>query len=149
MGEFLAWLSVMALATVKVLPALGLAIAHDMKPWEIFSALAGGSMLGVTFFTLFGLQIRRWQKERRIRKGIVKPLNFRKARKWKRMWLKFGLPGVALITPPMISPPVGALIAVIFERRRGRILLYMGISILIWSTIFAFAGEGLLSLLRS
>ncbi len=148
MGEFLAWLSVVALAAVKVLFALGVAIAHGMKPWEIFVGLAAGSMLGVIFFTFFGLTLRKWLKERRLRKGIRKPLNYRKARKWKRMWLRFGLPGVAILTPPLISPPVGALIAVIFERRRGRILAYMGVSILIWSALFALVGEQILALIH-
>jgi hypothetical protein len=144
MAEFLEWLSVVALATVKVLPALGLAMTHGMKHWEIFVSLAAGSFLGVSFFTIFGLRIRKWRKERRRAKGIVKPLNYRKARKWKRMWLRFGLPGIALLTPPLISPPIGALIAVIFERRRGRILLYMGVSIVLWCTVFALLGHQVL-----
>jgi hypothetical protein len=137
MAEFLEWLSVVALASVKVLFALAAAIAHGMKPWKIFVALSAGSMLGVAFFTLFGLRIRKWRKDRRQRLGIQKPLNFRKARKWKRMWLRFGLPGIAVLTPPLISPPIGALIAVIFERSKTRIFIYMGISILVWSAIFA------------
>lgn len=141
MGEFFEWLSVIALATVKVLPALGLAIAHDMKPWQIFVTLSSGSMIGVTFFTLFGLRFRKWRKVRRMRKGIYKPLKYRKARKWKRMWMRFGLPGIALITPPMISPPVGALIAVIFERSKTRILIYMAVSVLLWSALFAVVGD--------
>jgi Na+-transporting NADH:ubiquinone oxidoreductase subunit NqrB len=148
MGEFLEWLSVVGLSTVKVLAGLAMAITHGMKPWEIFAALAAGSMIGVTFFTFFGLTIRRWRKERRMRLGIVKPLNYRKARKWKRMWLRFGLPGIALLTPPLISPPIGALIAVIFERRKGRILAYMGVSILLWSALFALVGDQILALIH-
>lgn len=148
MAEFLEWLSVVGLATLKVLPALGLAMAHGMKRWEIFVALASGSFLGVAFFTVFGLRIRKWRKHRRIQKGIQKPLNYRKARKWKRMWLRFGLPGIALLTPPMISPPIGAIIAVIFERRQGRILAFMGASILLWSALFAILGHEILELLH-
>lgn len=148
MNEFLEWLTVVGLASLKVLPALGLALAHKLPAWEIFISLAIGSMLGVTFFTLFGLRIRRWRKERRKRKGIRKPFNIRKARKWKRLWIRYGLPGVALLTPPVLSPPVGALIAVIFERRQGRILLYMGLSILVWCSLFALLGQQLYDLLE-
>lgn len=148
MGEILEWLSVIGMATVKVLPALGMALAYGMEGWEIFVTLASGAMIGVTFFTLFGLRIRRWQKERRRAKGIVKPLNIRKARKWKRMWMRFGLPGIALLTPPMISPPIGSIIAIIFERRQGRILAFMAVSILIWCLLFAVMGQQILNLIH-
>jgi hypothetical protein len=144
MAELLEWLSVVGVASLKVIPGLALAIAHQMSPLEIFLALTIGSSLGVLIFTLFGLRIRRWRKERRKRKGIRKPLNFRKARKWKRLWSRYGLPGVALLTPPMLSPPIGTLIAVLFERRKGRILIFMGASILLWCTIFALLGKGAL-----
>jgi hypothetical protein len=148
MAELIKWLTVTGLAALKVVPALGLAISLKMNRWEIFVALAAGSFMGVSFFTLFGLRIRGWLKERRDRKGIRKPMNYRKARKWKRMWLRFGLVGIALLTPPVISPPVGAIISVIFEKRRSRILLCMGASILAWSVVFAFLGEQILRLLH-
>jgi hypothetical protein len=148
MAEFMEWLSVIGLSSLKVIPGLALALAQNMRPWEIFAALGIGSMAGVVFFTLFGLRIRRWRKERRKRKGIQKPLNFRKARKWKRMWLRYGLPGVALLTPPLLSPPIGSFIAVVFEKRKGRILLYMGMSITLWCTIFALLGQQFLELIH-
>jgi hypothetical protein len=44
----------------------------------------------------------------------------------------------------MLSPPIGTLIAVLFERRKGRILIFMGASILLWCTIFALLGKGAL-----
>jgi hypothetical protein len=204
MGEILQWLSVVGLATVKVLAGLGVGIAYGMKPWQIFVCLAAGSMIGVVFFTFFGQRIRVWRKERRKQRYILeleeigkarkviarrvlfwqskpamlipgflrrmfgsingsyrlwlrkrrrksrKPaaLNFRKARKWKKMWLRYGLPGIALLTPPLISPPIGALIAAFFERRRGRILAYMGVSILLWSALFAAVGHQILALIH-
>jgi hypothetical protein len=141
MTEILQWLSVIAMATVKDLPALGMAMLYKMDRWEIFVSLVVGSMIGVAFFTFFGLRIQRWRKERRHQLGIKKPLNYRKARKWKRMWLRFGLPGISLLTPILFGPAMGALICVIFERRQGRIMLYMGVSISLWSVVFALLGH--------
>ena len=146
MAEFLQWLSVIAMATLKDLPALGMAMLYDMEHWEIFVSLFAGSMLGVGFFAFFGLRIIKWRKERRRRLGIVKPLNFRKARKYKRIWLRFGLPGIALLTPILFGPAIGALICVIFERSQLRILLYMGVSIAIWCAIFALLGHQVMEL---
>jgi hypothetical protein len=148
MAEFMTWLTVAGISSLKVIPGLALAMAQDMSSVEIFVTLAVGSMLGVIFFTMFGMRIRKWRKERRRRKGIQKPLNFRKARKWKRMWVRYGLPGVALLTPPLLSPPIGAFIAVAFEKRKGRILLFMGMSILLWCTIFALLGHQVLEVIH-
>lgn len=146
MTEFLQWLSVIAMATVKDLPALGMAMLYDMQHWEIWVSLVAGSMIGVAFFTFFGLRIQRWRKERRHRLGSKKPLNYRKARKWKRLWQRFGLPGISLLTPILFGPAIGALICVIFERRQGRIMLYMGVSISLWCLVFAFLGHEVMEL---
>ena len=97
---------------------------------------------------LFGLRIIKWRKERRRRLGIVKPLNYRKARKYKRMWIRFGLPGIALLTPIFFGPAIGAVIAIIFERSQMRIFLYMGVSIAAWSAIFALLGHQVLELIH-
>jgi hypothetical protein len=110
--------------------------------------LFAGTMIGVGFFTFFGLRIIKWRKERRRRLGIVKPLNYRKARKYKRMWIRFGLPGIALLTPIFFGPAIGAVIAIIFERSQMRIFLYMGVSIAVWSAIFALLGHQVLELIH-
>ncbi|MEY3442760.1 MAG: hypothetical protein RLZZ519_1041 [Bacteroidota bacterium] len=148
MAEFLQWLSVIGMSTLKVIPALVMAMAYGMKHWQIFVGLFSGSMIGVGFFTFFGLRIIKWRKERRRRLGIVKPLNYRKARKYKRMWIRFGLPGIALLTPIFFGPAIGAVIAVIFERNQMRIFAYMGVSIAIWSAVFALLGHQVLELVH-
>lgn len=148
MAEFLQWLSVIGMSTLKVIPALVMAMAYGMKHWQIFVGLFAGSMIGVGFFTFFGLRIIKWRKERRRRLGIVKPLNYRKARKYKRMWIRFSLPGIALLTPIFFGPAIGAVIAIIFERSQMRIFLYMGVSIAVWSAIFALLGHQVLELIH-
>ena len=148
MAEFLQWLSVIGMSTLKVIPALVMAMAYGMKHSQIFVGLFAGSMIGVGFFTFFGLRIIKWRKERRRRLGIVKPLNYRKARKYKRMWIRFGLPGIALLTPISFGPAIGAVIAIIFERSQMRIFLYMGVSIAAWSAIFALLGHQVLELIH-
>ena len=78
---------------------------------------------------------------------VLKPHNIRRARRIKRLWSKFGIIGIALITPPIISPPVGAMIAVFFGERLRRIYLFMFLSVLLWAAIFALLGHQILELL--
>ncbi len=145
----LQYASVIALSSLKVLPGLGLALVYDMNALEIFICLSAGGILGVFLFTLAGEQIRNWLKRRRREKhkDNPKPIKIRKARRILRIWHKYGLIGVALLTPPVISPPFGSIIAVAFREKRSRILLFMSISVIIWAAILALLGEQVLELL--
>ena len=147
MEYLLQYLSVAGLSSLDVLAGLGLAVAYGMNTLQIFVCLCLGSMAGVFFFTLFGLRLRRSIHERRRRNGVLKPLNFKKARGWKRRWLRFGLPGIAFLSPPVFSIPVGVLISVIYENRLRRILIAMTISVLFWVSVLAFLGDQLSGLL--
>lgn len=86
-------------------------------------------------------------KPSRFERRMNKPVNIRKARRTKRLWNKVGIIGIALITPPIISPPVGALISVFFGERLKRIFLFMFLSTLLWAAIFALLGHQILELL--
>lgn len=145
----LQYASVIALSSLKVIPGLGLALVYEMNALEIFICLSAGGILGIFLFTLAGEQIRLWLKKRRMEKNKdnPKPIKIKRARRILRIWNKYGLIGIAILTPPMISPPFGSIIAVAFREKRPRILLYMSISVVIWAAIFALLGDQILELL--
>ena len=147
--SILEYLSVIALRSLKVLPGLGLSLVYKMNTLEIFICLSIGGILGVILFTFLGEVIRTWLKKRRMRrkKDEQKPLKIRKARRILRLWHKYGLIGIAILTPPMISPPFGVIIAVAFRESRARIILYMAISVLAWALVLALLGDQILDLL--
>lgn len=134
------YISVYLGSTIKILIAVGGASTVGLVGWKLSLTVFAGGMTGVTFFALAGTSVRKWMSARRRRRGI-KP-NLAKARKVLRMWRKFGLPGVALLTPPLLSPPIGPTIAAIFGERFWRIMLYMGVSMAAWSVLFGlFASQ--------
>ena len=144
--QLLKYLSVAALSAFKVLPGLGLAMGYQFNALELFLTLGIGSMVGVTAFTLLGTQIRQWIQHRR--KSKSQTLTSKKIRKIRRIlniWRRFGIWGIAFLTPPLISPPFGALIAVAFREDRRRILLTMFASIVFWCGLFAILGEQILT----
>lgn len=59
-----------------------------------------------------------------------------RTRKFVRMWKKYGLIGVAFLTPVLISIPIGTIIANSFENNKAKIFLYMFFSIVFWSLAF-------------
>jgi hypothetical protein len=50
-----------------------------------------------------------------------------------QIWKKYGLTGIAIITPIILSIPIGTIIANSLEVKKSKILLYMFFSILFWS----------------
>jgi hypothetical protein len=59
----------------------------------------------------------------------------RRNRKIVTIWKKFGLVGLAFITPVILSIPIGTVIANSYVRNRKKIFLFMFISILFWSVL--------------
>ncbi|MBK7684343.1 MAG: hypothetical protein IPJ26_18620 [Bacteroidetes bacterium] len=57
----------------------------------------------------------------------------KKNRRIVQIWKKYGLMGIAIVTPIFLSIPIGTIIANSLEARKKKILLYMFFSILFWS----------------
>ena len=51
------------------------------------------------------------------------------------VWKKFGLVGLAFITPVILSIPIGTIIANSYVQNRKKIFLFMFVSILFWSVL--------------
>ena len=54
-------------------------------------------------------------------------------RKLVKFWQKYGLIGIAFITPIILSIPIGTVIASSLAQNRKKVLVYMFFSILFWS----------------
>jgi hypothetical protein len=63
------------------------------------------------------------------------------------IWQRFGIKGIAALTPLIFTPIGGSLLALSFKVPTARILFFMAISSLIWSLIYV-AGIYQLTFLR-
>lgn len=104
--------------------AAGLSVAETF----FFSVL--GMMFSVVLFSILSLQVKEYVARRN--KDKVKPLFSTKTRKMVRLWNKYGLVGVAFLTPILFSPIVGTMLAVSFGEKRSRIFAYMLMSAIFW-----------------
>ena len=59
----------------------------------------------------------------------------RRNRRLIKLWRKYGLYGIALITPVILSIPIGTVIANSLVNNRKKVILYMFFSVLLWSII--------------
>lgn len=92
-----------------------------------------GFMLTVLIVVSIGKLLVAWISG--LRKS--KPLVFSKrARYAVGIWQKFGIKGIAALTPLIFTPIGGSLLSLSFKVPLPRILFFMAISGLIWSSIY-------------
>lgn len=56
-----------------------------------------------------------------------------------RIWKRAGLAGIAFLTPLILTPIGGTILAISFGVNRGRLMLYMLISAVIWALVQTLA----------
>ncbi|WP_317193582.1 hypothetical protein [Adhaeribacter terrigena] len=134
---FAKYLSVFLLSMVKFFggPLTGAALGLNF--WQTFGLTVGGMMTSVTIFSLLGSAATRYYAKRRREKN--KPMFNKKSRRIVKVWQKFGMGGIAFLTPLILSPIIGTIIATVLGAKRGQILLHMLWSAVLWGTIFTFA----------
>ena len=93
----------------------------------------GGMMTVVVAFTYFGEWIRAKVLDRLFERKKSSPTDDTKS---ASMWKKYGLSGIALLTPLILTPLGGTLLAVSSGAPREKIIFYMFISAAAWSLIF-------------
>lgn len=60
-------------------------------------------------------------------------------RKLVAIWKSYGLPGVAFLTPILLTPIGGTLLALSFGSPKNKLIFYMFLSAAVWSLIFSSA----------
>lgn len=95
-----------------------------------------GMMTIVFLFTYSG----NWFKEKVLGRFFKKRNKFSIGnRRFVNIWKKYGLPGVALLTPLLLTPIGGTLLAVSSGSPKDKIIFYMFLSASFWAVIFSMA----------
>ena len=93
-----------------------------------------GMMTVVLLFTFFG----NWIREKITARFFKKRNRFSKSnRRFVTIWKKYGLIGVAALTPIILTPIGGTLLAVSSGSPKDKIIFYMFISASVWSILFS------------
>ncbi len=136
--------SIIIASTIKFIggPLTGAALGVPWVQTALGTAL--GMMLSVVVVTFAGNAIQAVIDRYRSRK----PRRFTKrTRRAVRIWKRFGMAGIAFLTPLILTPIGGTAIAVSFRVGRLRLLSYMLVSAAFWAvlqTLLLYQVPGLL-----
>lgn len=115
-------------------PLIGQKLGVSIIETTIFSAL--GMLTTIIIITFFGDGLRRKIILRNQQKRNYKVFTPKK-RRLIRLYRRFGIEGIAFLTPVIFSPILGGILAVSFGAAPKKIIFYMFISALFWGLILS------------
>jgi hypothetical protein len=141
-----------------VLPELAKQLAqyasvYLLSTLKFFAGPIAGTAAGLSFVLTCGLTIagmmtsvlivsgvgRAWALHiRRRRQKRGKPIFSKRSRRIVSIYRRFGMPGIAFLTPILFSPIVGTVIATQLHVPRASILLHMLWSAALWGVALTF-----------
>lgn len=74
---------------------------------------------------------------KKIKKGITTPS--KKETRSRRIWERYGIPGLALLAPILVGTDIAAVLALTFGSTRTHVISWMTVSLAVWTVIFVVA----------
>lgn len=113
-------------------PTLGYAAGLNLLTTILTTVF--GMMTVVVLFTFFGNWLKtrvfhRWMRNQR--------KNEARNKRFAEIWKRYGLVGVALLTPLVLTPIGGTLLAVSSGSPKEKIIFFMFVSASVWAVIFS------------
>ena len=150
MEEVMTILTIYVLCMFKIIFGPTMGYAAGLSPLLTVLITVAGMMTTVLIFTFFGKMIRE-----KILGRFIKPKKVftKKNRRFVKIWRKYGELGVAFLTPILLSPPGGSIIAMALGGSRKKTIGYMFLWSVVWSTVitytFYYSGDALRDFLGS
>jgi uncharacterized membrane protein len=140
------WASVFLLSTVKFLGGPLAGSSMGLGFWQTLGLTVAGMMTSVFVFSGVGRAwVRHRQQQRRLRRA---PVFSKRSRNIIKVFKKFGMGGIAFLTPILLSPIGGTVIATLLGVPRQRILLHMFWSAVLWGGVLTLASARISHLLH-
>lgn len=108
-----------------------LGVGLNLNPIAVGIIGFAGNFLMVLILGLFFRQFSKWREKRRQKKGITAPT--KRETRARRIWERYGLPGLAIVAPGIVGTDLAALLALTFGSSRFRVIVWMAISLAIWT----------------
>jgi hypothetical protein len=153
--QLLKLLSLAFVSSLKFAASPFAALGYDLNYIQTFLTTTAGGIFGVLFFFYGSKYIVQWVTTYKNHLFFLFGVNKKsledellperkKIFTWKNKLIvttvrRFGLVGIALLTPTLLSIPVGTLIAARYFRNPRKVVGYLCASVVLWSLILSSA----------
>ncbi len=143
MEAILTFLGIYFLCLFKFIagPVLGSAAGYSV--FETVLVTVAGMMTSVSVFAFLGDKIKQYMA---LRAKKPKQIFSKKNRNIVKIWGKYGVLGIAFLTPVILTPIGGTLIMVSFGVPKREIHIHMLWSAMLWAIVFSLTIDRLLSI---
>lgn len=135
MDELWKYLTVFFLSGLKFIfgPTLGLSYGLPAVITALLTAC--GMMIPVYLLTYLGDSLRHWTERFRTKN---RKIFSKKSRRFVRIWKRYGIKGVAFLSPILLTPIGGAFVANLFGGHKATIIRWFWVSGLFWGFVITF-----------
>ncbi|MGO4693873.1 small multi-drug export protein [Paenibacillus sp. 2TAB26] len=112
-----------------------LGIVAGLSPVAVAIIGFAGNFLLVLLLGLFFKQFSKWNTNQKLKKGIT--TTSKKETRARRIWERYGLPGLALLAPLIVGTDIAALLALSLGSSRKRVIQWMAVSLAVWTIVMA------------
>lgn len=131
MTTVLKYFSIYFTSTIKFIFGPVIGVSNDLPIVWVIILTVLGMMTTVYLFTFFGKNIRSFASRFRKNPKVFSKRN----RRFVKIWKAYGLQGVCMLTPLLLSPPGGALLANLLETNKQKLIMWMWISAVLWGVV--------------
>jgi len=127
------YLSIALSSAVKFFAGPLLGKVYDLPWWQTALCTFVGMMLAVILFSTVAKAFFD-----KYMKGLFNRDHRRitpKKRRMVKIWHKFGMTGIAFLTPILLTPIGGTIVAISFGARPPKIISYMTVSAALWAVV--------------
>jgi len=127
-------LTVLGLGALEIWAAIPAGLALNLHPIVVGVVAASGGILGALAVVSLGERVRTWLMQRHGKKGESTQHSL-----VYRLWHRYGVVGLGLLAPLLIGAPLGAAFGITLGAPSGRLLFWMSIGVIVWSTALTAA----------
>lgn len=108
--------------------------------FKVFIASCAGGIGGTIFYTYLSAGLLKWWEDYKDRKNLFtkKKIFTKSNRRVIRIKNRFGLTGIAILTPVLLSIPLGSFLAERFYKDKRKVILAISSWVMIWSVVCYF-----------
>lgn len=117
---------------VSVVVPIG--VAWGLPPFGVAITAFTGNLLLVLLLGFFFKQFYTWREKRRKAKGINTPS--KTETRSRKIWDRYGIPGLAFLAPILVGTDIAAVLALTFGSSRTQVISWMTVSLAVWTAIF-------------
>ena len=138
--------TVFLLSTVKFLGGPLAGSSMGLGFWPTLALTVAGMMTSVFIISGVG---RAWVRHRQLQRRLRRvPVFSKRSRNIIKVFKRFGMGGIAFLTPLLLSPIGGTVVATLLGVPRSRIMLHMFWSAVLWGSVLTLASARLGHLLH-